>query len=114
MPNQPLPQHTPRAVLMQFGHVLQQELLPRLEEENGRLSESLQLLISVMSLVPVMRFLPARKGRGRRARDRAALVTAFIAKAILNCPTTRDLISRLAVDQALRRLWVVERRGDSP
>ncbi|HWF07632.1 MAG TPA: transposase, partial [Bryobacteraceae bacterium] len=44
-----------------------------------------------------------RAGTGRPARDRAALATAFLAKAILNLPTTRDLISRLRVDDALRR-----------
>jgi hypothetical protein len=44
-----------------------------------------------------------RSATGRPAKDRAALVTAFMAKAILNLPTTRDLISRLRVDEALRR-----------
>ncbi|HBY60306.1 MAG TPA: IS5/IS1182 family transposase [Solibacterales bacterium] len=48
--------------------------------------------------------LPLHKGRGRRARDRAALAAAFIAKAVLNLETTRDLIRRLRVDSALRRL----------
>lgn len=68
------------------------------------MSEQLQLLVSVMSLIPLMRFLPARRRLGRPPRDRVALATAFIAKAILNLPTTRDLINRLAVDQALRRI----------
>jgi hypothetical protein len=44
-----------------------------------------------------------RAATGRPARDRAALATAFMAKAILNLPTTRDLISRLKVDEALRQ-----------
>jgi hypothetical protein len=41
---------------------------------------------------------------GRPAKDRAALATAFIANAILNLPTTRDLIGRLRVDESLRRI----------
>src|SRR5579884_1036192 len=45
-----------------------------------------------------------RSATGRRARDRAALATAFVAKAILNLATTRDLIARLRVDEGLRRL----------
>ena len=44
-----------------------------------------------------------RAATGRPAKDRAALATAFLAKAILNLPTTRGLISRLKVDEALRR-----------
>ena len=48
---------------------------------------------------------------GRPAADRAALATAFISKAILNLPATRDLISRLRVDAALRHIcgWRIPR-----
>lgn len=98
-------QLTPRQVLLQFGHLLQQELIPRLEESLGPLSPQLQLLSSVAALLPLDRLLSARRARtGRPPKDRAALVTAFAAKAILNLPTTRDLIDRLRVDQALRQL----------
>jgi hypothetical protein len=62
------------------------------------------LLASVISLAPLGRMLYARRAStGRPAKDRAALATAFLAKAVLNLPTTRDLISRLRVDEALRR-----------
>lgn len=98
-------QLTPRQVLLQFGHVLQQELIPRVEESVGPLSAPLQLLASAAALLPLDRFLSARRARtGRRAKDRAALATAFAAKAILNLATTRHLIDRLKVDQALRQL----------
>jgi hypothetical protein len=43
-----------------------------------------------------------RSATGRPAKDRAALATAFMAKAVLNLPTTRDLIGRLHVDEGLR------------
>jgi hypothetical protein len=57
-----------------------------------------------MAVVPLERMLSARRSAtGRPAKDRAALATAFVAKAILNLPTTRDLISRLEVDECLRR-----------
>jgi len=49
--------------------------------------------------------LAARRGRtGRPAKDRAGLATAFLAKALLNLPTTRDLIDRLRADATLRQL----------
>ncbi|MDX2149141.1 MAG: transposase [Bryobacteraceae bacterium] len=112
MPSQPPSQHTPREALLQFGHVLQQELFPRLEEAlSAPLEGRLALLVAVLSLVPVARMLQLPKGRGRRARDRAALATAFIAKAVLNLETTRDLIRRLAVDSALRRLCGWHKKG---
>lgn len=97
-------QLTPRQALLQFAHVLQLELFPCLEAVVGPLTASLQLLACVVSLVPLHRFLGAGRARtGRPARDRAALATAFLAKAILNLPTTRNLIDRLRVDQALRQ-----------
>ena len=60
-------------------------------------------MASVVSLVPLCRLLTARKAStGRPANDRAALATAFIAKAVLNLSTTRDLMGRLEVDEPLR------------
>jgi hypothetical protein len=94
---------TPRDALLQFGHILQQVLFPAVECETGPLSKQLQLIASVVSLVPLERLLSARRSwTGRPSKDRAALVTAFIAKAVLNLPTTRDLIGRLRVDEPLR------------
>jgi hypothetical protein len=97
-------QLTPRHIVMQFAHILQQELFPLLQSCVGPLSGQMQLLASVVSLAPLGRMLSARRAAtGRPAKDRAALATAFMAKAILNLPTTRDLISRLRVDEALRK-----------
>jgi len=95
---------TPRDAFLQFGNVLQQHLFPQLEAAVGRLTPHLELLASVISLVPLGRLLSCgRATTGRPAKDRAALATAFVAKAILNLPTTRDLIDRLKVDQALHQ-----------
>jgi len=97
-------QLNPRELVLQFAHVLQQDLFPMLQAAAGPLSAQLQLLASIISLVPLGRLLSARRAStGRPAKDRAALATAFIAKAVLNLPTTRDLIDRLRVDQALRQ-----------
>src|ERR1700736_2258901 len=98
-------QLTSRQVVTQFAHMLQEELFPLLQSSIGPLIGQMQLLASVISLAPLERMLCARRpATGRPAKDRAALAAAFLAKAVLNLPTTRDLISRLRVDEALRRV----------
>ena len=49
---------------------------------------------------------------GRPQQDRYALARAFVAKMVLNLPTTSSLLDRLRVDATLRRLcgWVSVRR----
>src|SRR5216683_7795659 len=97
-------QLTSRQVVTQFAHMLQEELFPLLQSSVGPLNRQMQLLASVISLAPLERMLCARRAAtGRPAKDRAAVATAFLAKAVLNLPTTRDLISRLRVDEALRK-----------
>jgi hypothetical protein len=97
-------QLNPRQLLTQFAHVLQENLFPGLQSTLGPLSPQLQLLASVVSLLPLQGMIGAgRSSTGRPAKDRLALATAFIAKAILNLSTTRQLINRLQVDEALRR-----------
>ena len=96
-------QLNPRQIVTQFAHMLQEELFPLLQTVAGPLSRQMELLTSVVALVPLERLLSARRAStGRPAKDRAALVVAFMAKAVLNLPTTRDLIDRLRVDEALR------------
>lgn len=97
-------QLNPRQLVTQFAHMLQEDLFPVLQTCTGPLSGQMQLLTGVMALAPLGRLLSARRAAtGRPAKDRAALATAFMAKAILNIPTTRDLIGRLKVDEVLRR-----------
>src|SRR5580658_21971 len=94
-----------RQFVMQFAHVAQQDLSPHLETAVGPLTPQLKLLSAVVSLLHLGRLLAARwAGTGRPPKDRTALATAFIAKAILNLPNTRDLMSRLRVDEGLRAL----------
>jgi len=105
-------QLNPRQIVTQFAHLLQEELFPLLETASGPLSKQLQLVASVMAMLPLERLLSARRSStGRPAKDRAALATAFLAKAVLNLPTTRDLIGRLRVDAPLRTLcgWASEK-----
>jgi hypothetical protein len=97
-------QLTPRQLVWQFAHMMQQELFPLLERVVGPLSKELELLSSLLALVPLERVIATLgSATGRPAKDRAALATAFMAKTILNLPTTRSLLSRLKADEALRR-----------
>lgn len=97
-------QLNPRQLVTQFAHMLQEELFPLLRTVTGPLSPQMQLVASVVAMLPLERLLSARRAStGRPAKDRSALATAFMAKAILNLPTTRDLISRLRVDESLRQ-----------
>ena len=98
-------QLNPRQLVTQFAHLLQLDIFPALETVTGPISEAMQLVAAVVPLLPLQRSLDARRSRtGRPAKDRAAMATAFIAKAVLNLATTRDLIERLKVDDSLRRL----------
>lgn len=97
-------QLNPRQLVTQFAHMMQEDLFPLVETAIGPLSRQMELLGSVVALAPLERMLSARRSvTGRPAKDRAALATAFMAKAVMNLPTTRDLIGRLRVDEALRR-----------
>jgi hypothetical protein len=98
-------QLNPRQLIVQFAHVLQRDLFPSIMAAVGPPSAQVQLLVSVVSLLPLERFLyPLRRRTGRPAKDRKSLAIAFVAKAVFNLSTTRDLIDRLRVDEGLRRL----------
>jgi hypothetical protein len=51
---------------------------------------------------------------GRPLAERAALARAFVAKAVLNLPTTRMLIERIEADKTLRRLCGWSRPSEVP
>ena len=57
---------------------------------------------------------PPSRGPGRPADDRPQIARTFVAKAVLNIPTTSALIERLHVDRSLRRICGWERRSDVP
>ena len=68
----------------------QRELFPWLEEALGPLGERYERLVRVEE------WLPYSGGwRGRPLKDRAALARAFLAKAVLDVPTTRGLVDSL-------------------
>jgi len=104
-----------RQQLVKFAHLLQDELFPTLEASTGELSETAQRLIAVLAMIPLQRFLPVAQGwNGRPAKDRYALACAFVAKAVYNFPTTRDLLDRLQHDEQLRRICGWDHAGRLP
>lgn len=102
--------------LSQFLTLLQTELFPLLREELAlEFTPALEKVIRVLELVQVERFVPSRRGGvGAPPKDRWALARAFVAKAVLNVPTTEALIDRLKVDRALRRLCGFDPRYKVP
>ena len=93
------------ARLSSYWCAFQEHLFSTIEEDLGPLGERYQSFITVLELVRVEQHLPCcRTLRGRPQQDRAALARAFIAKAVFQIDTTRELRERLANDRALRRL----------
>lgn len=98
-------QSTPRERLLQFSQVLQTVLFERLELELGPFSEKARLLVAVASMLSLSRYVaPARGWVGRPSKDRQALATAFLAKAVYGLDTTRQMRQRLQTDRQLRCL----------
>jgi len=92
-------------LMNQFQRIMQGFLFPRLQEELGPLSLNHQHLIAVLGLVQLETVLaPWSNGVGRPSMHRRAIARAFVAKAIFNLNSTRQLLDRLAVDNSLRRL----------
>jgi len=96
---------TLRRQLTQFGHVLQSALFPALEEELGELGEPAKRLIATLEMIPLARFVPSARGwMGRPSKDRLAIASAFVAKAVYGFSLTRQLLDALQWDAQLRRI----------
>ena len=87
-----------------LGHI-QERLFPWLREAVGPLTEDHERLVTVLAMARIEAFVQMHDSLpGRPLKDRHALTRAFVAKAVLDLPTTAMLIERLAVDATLRRL----------
>lgn len=76
-----------------------------LEEETGPLLKSHQRVAMVLEVIRVEEFIREESvGLGRPREPRRPLARAFVAKAVLNIPTTKDLADRLRTDFRLRRV----------
>ena len=101
--------------LSQFWLTVQGSLFPWLEEELGELSEKQKQLVGILEMLGLERFISPSPGYvGRPTADRRAIGRAYVAKAVYNLVTTRQLLERLASDASLRRLCGWERAGAVP
>ncbi len=105
---------TLRQYLNEFGHLLQTSLFPRIEDEVGELGAPARLLVQVLAMAPLAPWLARPIGPGRPCQDRQNLAAAFLAKAVYNCVTTRQLIELLRTSPQLRRLCGWDRTADLP
>jgi hypothetical protein len=101
--------------LMQFARIMQGALFPTLQEELGPLTEQHRQVVAVLSLIRIEALITAVCGGiGRPMKDRRAIARAFVAKAVYNMSTTRQLLERLACDLALRRICGWESQREIP
>ena len=92
-----------RHQITQFAHVLQTGLFPILEDELGELTAPAKRLVATLEMIPLPRFVPSSRGWiGRPSKDRLAIASAFVAKAVYGFTLTRQLLDALAVDRQLR------------
>ena len=104
-----------RESLSSYWKKFQGELFPFLEETVGLLTESHKTLVAVLDMARLEAFVPHWHGLpGRPLAERSALARAFVAKAVLNLPTTRMLIERVEADKTLRRLCGWSRPAEVP
>ena len=90
-------------------------LFPMLRAEVGPLTAQHERFVIVLEVAGIEAFVRMWPGLpGRPPKDRHALARAFVAKAVLDLPTTSGLIERLAVDATLRRLCGYERISEVP
>ena len=88
----------------------QGELFPEIQDAVGPLLKNHQRFVMALGIICPEDFTLRISHRdGRPLCDRINLVRAFIAKAIWDIPTTRDLVERLKVDRQMRNLcgWVL-------
>jgi len=101
--------------LSQFWLTVQGRLFPWLAAELGELSEKQKQLVKILELLQIESFIKGQQRvLGRPLEDRQAIARAFLAKAVYNLETTRQLLDRLASDETLRRLCGWERQGELP
>ncbi len=89
---------------MQFITFLQCELFAWQEEEKVELTPKLHEVIKILEFVQIERYLPSYRGCvGRPGGYRIEIARAFVAKQVLNLPTTGALIDRVKATSAHRK-----------
>ena len=94
----------------------QEVLLPFVEKEvEEPLTEKLKQLVTTLELTKIEDMVPTPKyWHGQPPKNRKKIARAFIAKAVYNMDTTRQLIDRLQISPALRRICGWSKFRDVP
>jgi len=104
-----------RQQITQFAHLLQSSLFPMLQDELGELTGPAKRLVASLEMIPLARFVPCGRGWvGRPSKDRLAIASAFVAKAVYGFATTRALLAALANDAQLRKICGWEKAWQVP
>ena len=91
--------------LSQFMTNFQEDLWDWQQEDPLILTPKLIDVIRVLEFVNIERFVASSQGLvGRPAEYRSQIARTFVAKAVLDLPTTEALIDRLQSDLGLRRI----------
>lgn len=95
-----------------------QNVMPFFFGENSQeyiITAPLQKLIHTIETLQLNLTLPAdSQFLGRKRADRLTLAHCFVAKCVLNIPTTKALIERLTIDSSLRRIVGYDRKNEVP
>jgi Transposase DDE domain/Transposase domain (DUF772) len=101
--------------LSQFMTHFQVNLWGWQQQDPLELTPKLIDVIKVLEFVNIERFVPSSQGFvGRPTEYRSQIARAFVAKAVLDLPTTEALIDRLQSDISLRRICGFQSRYDVP
>ena len=102
--------------LSQIWFQVQQDLFPFIEQQvKEPLTDKMKQLIATLELIRIeeMVKIPAY-WQGQSPKNRKQIARAFVAKAVYNMNTTRELIDRLKTSPALRRICGWEKAADIP
>jgi len=102
--------------LSQIWFEVQRVLFPFMEQQiDEPLTDKLKQLITILELVRIEELVKVPEyWQGQSPKNRKQIARAFIAKAVYNMNTTRELIDRLKSSPALRRICGWEKISDVP
>lgn len=102
--------------LSQIWFEVQRVLFPFMEQQiDEPLTDKLKQLITTLELVRIEELVKVPEyWQGQSPKNRKQIARAFIAKAVYNMNTTRELIDRLKSSPALRRICGWEKASDVP
>jgi len=102
--------------LSQIWFEIQEVLFPFIEKEiEAPMTEKLKQLVTTLELIKIEDMVKVPEyWHGQSPKKRKQIARAFIAKAVYNMNTTRELIDRLKISPALRRICGWQKACDIP